>query len=141
MQLNWRPLERREVDHELLWFIVSIIGLGLAAVWLAIGLPWPVCWFYELTGRPCASCGATRSAIALFHGQLIGSCRWNPLAFSAYCGIAAFNAYAFAVLITGGRRLRVSFSTGEKRTIRAMVIVLILTNWAYLLGHSSMFNY
>ena len=53
MQLVWRPLAERETDHELIWLSVSLVSLGLAAVWFALHLPWPVCPFQSLTGNPC----------------------------------------------------------------------------------------
>ena len=140
MQLVWRPIDRRELDHELLWLSVSIAGLALATAWLALGLPWPICWFHELTGQPCATCGATRAAIAFFHGQFLKSWQWNPLVFICCLLIAAFDVYALAVLIVRGRRLRPILSTREKRILRAAVIGILLVNWVYLLSHSTMFR-
>jgi hypothetical protein len=130
MQLRWRVLGKGELDHEGLWLSVSAGGLLCAAAWFALGLPWPVCWFHQLTGHPCATCGATRAAIAFFHG----------LAFLAYCGIAVFNGYALGVLIMRSRRLRASFTTTEKHVLRAAAVAVIALNWVYLLTHSSMFD-
>ena len=140
MQIVLRPLAPREVDHELLWLSISLGGLLLAAAWFSIGLPWPVCWFHQLTGHPCATCGATRAAFAFFHGNLLGAIRWNPLAFAIYCGVAAFDAYAFAVLVTRARRFRVSFGAAEKKFLRGSAVAVLLLNWAYLLEHSWMFK-
>jgi hypothetical protein len=140
MQLSWRSLARDELDHELLWFSISLGGLVCAAAWLTFGLPWPVCWFHEITGHPCATCGATRAAITFFHGDLLGAMRWNPLAFAIYCGISVFDAYALGVLVTRAPRLRVAFSDGEKRILRGFAIAVLLLNWAYLLEHSGMFS-
>lgn len=140
MQLVWRPLAPRELDRELLWLGVTIGGLLCATLWLAVGLPWPACWFHGLTGHPCATCGATRSAIAFFHGQFLGAFQWNPMAFLIYLGIVVFDAYAFAVLIIRGRRLRAILSAREKEILRGTAIALVLLNWIYLLAHSSMFG-
>src|SRR4029077_1010888 len=140
MQIVSRPLAPRETDYELIWLSVSLGGLFFAAAWFSFGLPWPVCWFHQLTGHPCATCGATRAAIAFLHGNLLGAIRWNPLAFAIYCGIAAFDAYAFAVLVTRARRVRVSFNATGKRILRATAIAVVLLHWAYLLGHAAMFN-
>src|SRR5437868_4948769 len=139
MQLSWRSAGRDAIDHELLWFSVSLGGLVLAVAWLTLGLPWPICWFHQLTGHPCATCGATRAAIAFLHGDLLGAMRWNPLAFGIYCGIAVFDAYAFYVLISRSRRLRLSFSAPEKRLLRGTAMVVLLLNWAYLLLHTRNF--
>jgi hypothetical protein len=140
MQLSWRSVGSDETDHELLWLSVSLGGLVLAAAWLTLGLPWPICWFHQLTGHPCGTCGATRAAIAFFHGDLLGALHWNPLAFAIYCGIAVFDAYALAVLVLRARRLRLSFNTAEKRIFRGLAIAVLLVNWAYLLEHSGMFR-
>jgi len=140
MRITARPLAPGEIDYELLWFCISVGGLIWAAAWLSFGLPWLVCWFRELTGHPCATCGLTRSAIAFFHGDLASSIRWNPLAFLIYCGIAVFDAYALGVLISRARRLRVSLNLAEKRMVRAVVIAALILNWVYLLAHSAMFK-
>jgi hypothetical protein len=140
MQLRWRSIGGREVDHELLWLSISVGGLVVAAAWLTLGLPWPICWFHQLTGYPCATCGVTRAAIAFFHGDLLGAARWNPLAFAVYCAIALFDAYAFSVVVLRGRRLRASFTGAEKRILRGIAIAVLVVNWIYLLDHSGMFN-
>ena len=134
MQLLWRPIEPRETDHELIWLSVSLVSLGLAAVWFALRLPWPVCLFHALTGHPCVTCGATRSAIAFFHGQFFAAWNWNPLAFLFYCALSIFDAYAFVVLVTRAPRLRITHATAtEKNFVRVAVVVLLAMNWIYLL--------
>ena len=55
MRLRVRRLAPGEIDHELIWLSVSLASLGLAAAWLAIGLPWPRCMFHEITGFPCVN--------------------------------------------------------------------------------------
>jgi hypothetical protein len=135
MQLIRRPLAAHETDYELIWLLVSTGSLVFAAIWLALNLPWPVCLFREMTGRPCATCGATRSAIAFFHGQFLQAWKWNPLAFVTYCAVAVFNLYALAVVTTRGSRFRiVQLSSGEKNFLRLTAIVLLLGNWIYLLN-------
>jgi hypothetical protein len=135
MRIVRRPLAPGQTDHELVWLSVSVFGLGLAAVWFAVGLPWPHCIFLSITGHPCMTCGATRSAIAFFHLDFVRAWKWNPLVFSFLCGLSIFNAYAFAVLVTRAPRLRiVQFSQVEKNSVRLAVIVALLSNWIYLLS-------
>ena len=140
MRLAWRRLEKQEIDHELLWLGVSLTGFVLAAVWLSLGLPWPICLFHALTGEPCLTCGATRSAIACAHADFFTALKWNPLVFVACCSIALFDAYAVVVLSMGARRLRADFSVAEKRALRVFAIIILLANWSYLLTHASKFN-
>jgi hypothetical protein len=136
MQLRRRQLGPGEPDYELIWFVVSVGSLAFAAVWLALGLPWPRCVFHELTGLPCATCGMTRCAIQFFHGHFLAALRWNPLMFAFLCGLAAFDLYALAVLVTGAPRLRICFCGGRAKTVgRVAVISALGLNWFYLLVH------
>jgi hypothetical protein len=140
MRVTARPLTPGEIDYELITLAASLGGLGLAAAWLALGLPWPVCVFHALTGQPCLSCGMTRSAIAFFHAHFFTAWKWNPLAFAVYSSVAIIDAYAFAVLVTRAPRLRASFTASEKSVARGIVIAAILVNWVYLLAHAGMFE-
>lgn len=135
MRLCYRPLRLGELNHELIWLAVSLGSLVVAAIWFALGLPWPHCIFLVVTGHPCITCGATRAAIAFFHLDFWIAWKWNPLVFAALCGLSIFDAYAFAVLVLRAPRLRiVQFSTEEKNLIRVIAIILLLSNWIYLLS-------
>jgi hypothetical protein len=136
MQIVVRRLEPGEVDHEVIWLSVSVLSLGLAAGWLALGLPWPRCVFHDLTGLPCVTCGMTRCAIRFFHGNFLAALRWNPLVFTALCGVMAFDLYAFAIFASHGPRLRICFCTQRAKTlVRVSVISALVLNWMYLLLH------
>ena len=135
MRIVRRPLAPGETDCEFVWLCVTLISLGIAACWLALGLPWPHCVFLAITGHPCMTCGATRCAIAFFHANLLAAWTWNPLVFVALCAISIFDVYAFIVLMTRGRRLRLtSFSADEKTFLRVAIVIGLLVNWAYLLS-------
>jgi hypothetical protein len=136
MQVLRRRLAPGETDHELIWLSVSVASIGLAATWFALGLPWPRCLFYDLTGRPCMTCGMTRSAIQFFHGHLLAAFQWNPLVFAALFGLSIFNVYALIVLLTRAPRLRVALWTrAEKKYAQITVITVLALNWTYLLLH------
>ncbi len=136
MQLCRRRLNPGETDHELIWLAVSLGSLALATVWFSLGLPWPRCVFHTITGLPCATCGMTRCAIQFFHGHFLAAWRWNPLVFTAICGLTAFDLYAFATLATRGPRLRICFDTKTAKTfVRIAVISALVLNWIYLLMH------
>ena len=91
MRLLWRGRSANEPDHELIWLAVSAASMAGGAAWLVLALPWPRCAFFAVTGLPCVSCGATRSAIAFLHGDFLSALRWNPLAFVAFCALLAFD--------------------------------------------------
>ena len=134
MQLPVRRLAPGEIDHELIWLSVSVLSVSAAVLWLALGLPWPVCVFHQLIGLPCVTCGMTRCTIQFFHGHFVAALKWNPLVFTALCGVMAFVLYAFATLATRGPRLRISFSTRRAKTFaRVSIILAFALNWIYLL--------
>jgi uncharacterized protein DUF2752 len=136
MQVSYRHLRPNETDHELIWLTVSLGSLGVAALWLWLGLPWPRCVLHDLTGLPCVTCGATRSAIEFFHGHFVAALNRNPLVFVALCGVVAFDLYAFAVVATRAPRLRfVCRNQAERQYARAILIVALALNWIYLLSH------
>ena len=134
MQVARRSLVPGETDHEFIWLTVSLGSLGIAAGWFALGLPWPHCVFHDLTGLPCVTCGMTRCAIQFFHGHFLAALKWNPLVFTALCGVMAFDLYAFATLTTRAPRLRISFVTQRAKTFVGVSVILAL-NWIYLLSH------
>jgi hypothetical protein len=136
VRLRVQCLAPGEIDHELIWLSASLVSLGLAAAWLTVGLPWPRCMFHEITGFPCATCGMTRCGIQFFHGHFLAALKWNPLVFTALCGLTGFDLYAFVTLATRGPRLRICFYTETaKRFVRIALISALLLNWIYLLMH------
>ncbi len=133
MQYCRRRLTPHEIDHEVLWLLISLSAFLGLLLWLSAGLATPRCAFRALTGLPCLTCGATRSAWQFLHGHFLTSLRFNPLAFLGYCGIAIFDLYAMAVLITRTPRLRLSnFTRIEKLAARILVVALLFGNWLYL---------
>jgi hypothetical protein len=137
VRLSRRCLHPGELDHELIWFSVSLSSLAMAALWFALHLPWPRCVFHELTGLPCLTCGATRAAMQFLHGNFLVALKWNPLAFAGLCAVSVFDVYAAIVLATRAPRVRIVYLTSiEKNFGRMLVVALFLLNWVYLLSHS-----
>ena len=135
MRLTVRHRGATEIDHELIWLSISLGGLGLAAIWFALQLPWPHCMFLAITGHPCLTCGATRSAIAFFHLDFWSALKWNPLFFTVLCGLSIFDAYAFAILVARAPRVRIiQITTTEKSLLRLVAILVLISNWIYLLS-------
>ncbi|HEY7000279.1 MAG TPA: DUF2752 domain-containing protein [Candidatus Udaeobacter sp.] len=135
MRLCVRRLAPGEIDHELTWLSVSLVSLGLAAVWLTVGLPWPRCAFHEITGLPCVTCGMTRCGMQFFHGHFLAALKWNPLVFAVLCGVIAFDLYALAVVAMRAPRLRVAVGHAQKKYLRGIVLSALVLNWIYLLSH------
>jgi len=140
VQLKFRHPGPDELDHELIWLSVSLGSLALAIGWFVAGLPWPHCLFHDLTGFPCVTCGATRAGIEFFHGHFAAAWKWNPLVFGFLCALSAYDLYAFAIITTGARRLRIALASAVgKKYARAAVIAALALNWIYLLSHHQAF--
>jgi hypothetical protein len=136
MQLCWRRVGSGETDWELLWLTVSVGGLAAATIWFALNLPWPRCLFLAITGHPCVTCGATRSAIEFFHGHLAAAWKWNPLVLGFLCAVSIFDVYAFTVLTLRLPRLRIAHLTqAEKNAAWSLIVALLVANWIWVLWH------
>ena len=134
MQYCRHRLPPEEIDHELLWLLISVSTFLALSLWLSAGLATPRCAFRAITGFPCLTCGATRSAWQFLHGHFAASLAFNPLAFLCYCGLVAYDVYALAVISLRAPRLRLGkFSPAEKRMARSLAITLLAANWLYLL--------
>lgn len=140
MRLVWRRTLPAEFNYELVWLVVSVAAAIGGAIWLRLGFPTLRCPFLAVTGYPCLTCGATRSAIAVLHGNFSTAWLWNPLALVALCGVGLFDVYAAIVLITRGPRLRlVDWTRREKNAVRIAFVALIAVNWIYLLAHHTQY--
>lgn len=134
--LQWRRLAPGELDHELIWLSVSVISGAALAAWWFSGLPWPVCTFRALTGVGCIGCGATRAALSLLSGDLVGALGFNPLLTCGYLAAAVFDLYAITVLVGRLPRLRiVSLSRQAGRWLRYGVFAALGLNWLWVITH------
>ena len=132
MRVYWRRLRPGELDHELIWLLVTVTGAAIGAAWLAMHLPWPRCNFRALFGIPCVTCGSTRAATALLNGDVATAWAWNPLATVAMLAIAVFDLYALCVLVGRAPRLRVHLGSA-KWPLVGMIATAGALNWLYLL--------
>lgn len=140
MRLVWRRIAPDKFDHELVWLVVSVMAALGGAIWLRLGLPTLRCPFLAVTGYPCLTCGATRCAIALGHGNFSAAWLWNPLAMVALCFVVVFDVYAAIVLVARAPRLRlIDWTRTEKNAVRIAIVTLIVVNWIYLLAHHTQF--
>ena len=106
----------------------------VAAGWLLSGLPTPLCPLHALTGISCPTCGMTRASATLLHGHLAAALSWNPLMTLVLMVTAFYILYAAVVVIGKLPRIRwTPPSRSESRWIRISAILLIASNWAYLL--------
>ena len=140
MRLVRRRIPANGIDHELIWLVVSVTAGAMGLLAFVFGLNWPRCPFLAVTGFPCLTCGATRATIAFLQGNFSLAWWWNPLALLALCGVALFDLYAIAMLLSRSARIRiVDWTSVEKNFVRIAVVSLLMLNWLYLLSHRDRF--
>jgi hypothetical protein len=113
-------------------------AIGLLATF-AVGLlrldrlPVALCYFKLLTGLPCPTCGSTRSVGQLFALDVPAAFAMNPLVTLAAFGIAAWAAADLALL---PRQRALGFDVAPRLAValRAVAVVVVVANWAYLLA-------
>lgn len=85
-----------------------------------LGLRFPPCVFYELTGKTCLACGATRAVLALLRFRLARSFLFNPLPLSVGL-FMLFTLVWEAVAAIRGRHIPI-----KRGYIGALVILFIV---------------
>jgi hypothetical protein len=110
--------------------LLAAVAVGLLHL---DGLPFTVCVFKLTTGLPCVTCGTTRALGRLFHGDLAGAWRMNPLAAAGALALLPWAA-ADLVLMIRGRALGVDLAPPFARAARVAVVAAALANWAYLVA-------
>lgn len=137
--LSWtRPRSYWDVigAHLPLSFMTGMIFFLSSWVPLKV-LPLRQCTFLWLTGYPCPFCGFTRSFQAMAEGGW-GFAFYNcPLACLTYVVAALVFTWNTAGLLLGVKVVRGRFLRLKPRRARwviAVVIVLLILNWAYRLG-------
>ena len=92
-----------------------------------------VCFFKNLTGLPCLSCGTTRSIIQTLQGHFLAAFFINPLGIPITCILMITPIWIFMDLVRNKRTLAISFTRGEallkSRKIYLPLIILGLLNW------------
>ena len=95
----------------------------------------PPCFFHELTGYPCPTCGSLRCARLLLHGRFLAAFLMQPLAAVILVGAFLYMLYALAAVTLHLPRLRVTEVTlPEKLAIVLGILGAVLLNWGYLIA-------
>jgi hypothetical protein len=128
-------LERRPHDIEFGIIYGGIAVLILLALRFTPVLQLlPGCMFKGLTSFPCPTCGATRAALLLAHGEIAASLSMNPLV--SFCFISACLVFPYSLLafLLHLPRPAVELSAREHLVARVGAVVLVLLNWSFLAG-------
>jgi hypothetical protein len=133
VDMHWRHLRSDELDHELIWFSVSVAAALIAWIWLRSGIPTPICLFHEFTGVACPGCGATRCVRDLMKGSWTSAFLMNPMVFTTAFLFVIYDLYAATVLALRLPRLRFDpIPSWLSATARFGIPALILLNWGWL---------
>jgi hypothetical protein len=131
---HWRKLRAGETDHELLWLVVLPTTGGLYLLLKLFFPPMFQCKFKALTGIPCATCGGTRSVLAVLRDFDLAAAFWNnPLVFIGLGFLTIYLGYAATVLLLRRPRLRLHIPKRRRMQMGAVFLALLLINWAYLI--------
>ena len=96
---------------------------------LRFGAAAETCPFHWLTGRPCATCGSTRAALALLQGHPLVALRLNPLITSAMVLTAAL----LLLRLFSGRSPGFLLGKHTRLALWILAIGLFLGNWIWVL--------
>ena len=134
MRFHWRPNIPGSRDPELIWGSILLLAALVATAWLSSGISTPRCLLHATTGIPCPCCGMTRATWHLLQGEIGAAFLLNPLMTAALLGAALYVGYAAVVVIGGLPRLRwMPPSRFQSRWIRISVILLLVSNWVYMI--------
>ena len=113
-------------------------GIGIVGT-LAVGLlhldrlPFALCYVKLTTRLPCPTCGTTRALGRLFALDVPGALLMNPGTTLAAFAILLWAAADLA-LLPQKRALGLELSPRSGRTLRILVVVGVIANWAFLVA-------
>jgi hypothetical protein len=116
-----------------------VVGAFLAALWIRLDLPRPICIFKEWTGLPCPTCGATRMIEALLSGEILAAASWNPLLFAGLAALALWAAASTARLLLGLPAWKLVTVRWERIGLRIFAVGALALCWIYLIGREQLF--
>jgi len=122
------------VALEIAGLLILPLLVGVSFAWFHFHLPTPQCFFREISGFPCPTCGITRGARSLFLGDIAGAWMYNPL--NLFLPIFAFSfwLYCLGVVVRIFDPVRMSQLTiSQERGLRYLIILGLLTNWMYVI--------
>lgn len=132
MNLDW-PKPNRTLGFFDVLGLLGLIGFLVARFVPVARLPFWGCALRQTTGWPCPSCGLTRVAERVAHGNLAGAWEANPL---GTVGAVLFGLIALISLLHLLFKLPVPdlrLTRREAFLSRAMIVLLVVFNYAYLI--------
>jgi len=119
----------RERQLGLFWGVTALALVALSPLASHVAPRLPSCFFRELTGFPCVTCGGTRAAVALLSGDFAGALHANPLVAAAVIVLVGGGLAAGAIAALGRGVKEPARIPGWAR---AAVVLLLAANWLWL---------
>jgi hypothetical protein len=132
MKITFAKKNKGYLELGIIFGVITVVGLFVMRLASTYIMRLPPCTFHSITGIPCPSCGATRSAILLAQGELITSLKMNPLFSLLYISVLLWGLVSFILLFVR-KKLSIALNYLEARIIRWGVLVIVLLNWIYLI--------
>lgn len=131
--MRFTPPTREARQLALLWGVAAASTTALRPLWLALVPVLPACPMRTLTGIPCPTCGTTRAAVALLHGDIPAALQANPLA--ALAGVGFVLGGLVALAWAWARGPLPALPGRLHWSVRAVVLALVAANWAWVMSH------
>jgi hypothetical protein len=119
----------RERQLGLFWGVTALSLLAAAPFALGLATRLPFCFFREITGLPCLTCGGTRAVLALLAGDLGGALHANPLVSVALMMLVGGGLVA-GLLALAGRGVKEPARLPD--WARAATVLVLAANWLWL---------
>lgn len=126
--MTWRPAGRADLPLAGLWAVAAAGAVALAPLAPLFAGLLPPCPLHVMTGLPCPTCGTTRAALHLAHGDVLAALAVNPLAAGGLTLGVLGGLLAPAWVAVRGPLPRV---TPERRW-RWLVAAVLAGNWIYV---------
>ncbi len=110
-------------------FLMPIGGWLVEQGWVNFGK----CAMKSTFGIPCMTCGSTRATLRLLHGDVLGAIAYQPMMMAVYLLVVLWGLTSL-VLFAQNKRVKIRLSRTEDRIFKAVLIVVPLVNWAYLIA-------
>ncbi len=125
------------IRHHLVWALVIGAVLLAARFYPFREGEFQTCMFRRLTGYPCATCGFTRTFVALAHGRWEDGVRQSPLAAGVFVALCALFVWHGAGVLS---RRRISPGSAlipgpwTRVWLWIVLALAVMANWGYRLA-------
>jgi hypothetical protein len=131
VHLRFQERQPGDIEFGIIYGGIGVLIL-IALRYTVVAHLLPGCVFKGLTSFPCPTCGATRAALLLAHGEVFASFSMNPLVSLCFTGAFLVFSYSLLAFFLHLPRPFMELSAREHVVIRVGAVMLVLMNWSYL---------